>query len=224
MSVTPTLPKINIKRVKLVVRRPPPPLTNPRQRPPPALYNSSLPAYLSSYQTIDDEDVDASTVEQNATADATTLERVNLFRSQGRFIPGTDVLFGTTAPTAAAFPTPQRSQDTWDHVVEAVAAQWKQRKKKSTGVQIAAQIGRMVQAYWDGQAARQDKAKAQEERRLRMLAKATIKLVTNEWKKAVFVCCLVFFAGVLLIEVFVSVAYKGTGKTKIGGGRGETRS
>jgi helicase SWR1 len=45
-----------------------------------------------------------------------------------------------------------------------------------------------VQGYWDGHALREDKAKAQEERRLKALAKATIKMVTREWKKAVFVC------------------------------------
>lgn len=121
--------------------------------------------------------------------------RVQEFRNEGRFIPGTDVLFGTSAADLTTlFTTPQReSRDTWDDVVEAVIAEGKLRSKRPVGRQIATQIANKIQAYWDGFAARKDRVKLQEERRLRALAKATIKMVASEWKKAVFVSNLIFF-------------------------------
>ena len=59
--------------------------------------------------------------------------------------------------------------------------------KKPLGRQIAAQIASKVQAYFDGLETKKLKAKEVEERRLRNLAKSTMKLVISEWKKAVYV-------------------------------------
>lgn len=78
----------------------------------------------------------------------------------------------------------------------------KLRNKQASGRQIAAQIASKIQAYWDGQATKKDKLKLQEDRRLRALAKATIKMVTNEWKKAVFVRILVLVRRNLVLIVF----------------------
>ena len=183
-----SVPKLNIKRIKLLVRRPPPSFSNPRQKPPPSRYNTSLPAFLSSYTTLNDQDLDDAALEQQAITDAALLERAGEFRRQGRFIPGTDVLFGTNTDTETSFTTPKRvSTDAWDDVVEAIIVQGRLRLRRVVGRQIAAQIAGKIQVYWDGHAARKDKAKIQEERRLKALAKASIKMVTNEWKKAVFV-------------------------------------
>ncbi|KAF8870891.1 hypothetical protein BD779DRAFT_1680768 [Infundibulicybe gibba] len=160
----------NIKRVKLIVRRPPPLLSNPRQKPPPAKHNSSLKHFLDSYYTFNGEDVSENFLQKQAAEHATILERVDMFRSQGRFIPGTDILFGSSMDQKPPFTTPQRPQ----------------RNKKASGRQVAAQIAGKIQTYWDSQASKKDKAKVQEERKLRILAKTTIKMVIAEWRKAVF--------------------------------------
>lgn len=55
------------------------------------------------------------------------------------------------------------------------------------GRAVAAQVAGKVRAYWEAKAAREDKFRMQEERRLRTLAKTTIKMVVAEWKKAVYV-------------------------------------
>lgn len=186
--IPPVTSKFNVKRLKLVVRRPPPPLTNPKQRPPPAKFNSSLGTFLASYTTHNGRDVNENTLQRDITTDAVVLERTEQFRKQGRFIPGTDVLFGFNVDTTASFTTPQRTnKDHWDHVVEAAISESKHWRKRPSGRQIAAQVASKIQAYWDGQEAKKDKLKSQEERRLRALAKHTIKMVTQEWKKAVFV-------------------------------------
>lgn len=80
---------------------------------------------------------------------------------------------------------PQRPKDIWDYVVEAVTH--RNRNTLVKGRQVAAQVASRIQGYWDQHAMREKTAKVQEEKRLRALAKATIKMVTSEWKKAVFV-------------------------------------
>ncbi|KAF8234374.1 hypothetical protein L208DRAFT_1422693 [Tricholoma matsutake] len=180
-------PSPKVKRIKLLVRRPPPPITNPCQRPPLPKHNSSLREFLSSYVAFNDQDVDNNTLQRYAAADAAVFERTESFRKAGRFIPGTDMLFGFNVDTQSSFTTPQRlAKDQWDDVIEAVTRRHEAKNKIQSGRQITSQIASKIQAYWEAQEARKDKIRLQEERRLRTLAKATIKMVTNEWKKAVF--------------------------------------
>ena len=59
--------------------------------------------------------------------------------------------------------------------------------KRPTGMQIAANVAKMVKVYWEQQAVKQDRARVQEEKKLRALAKSMMKLVTAQWRQAVFV-------------------------------------
>lgn len=79
----------------------------------------------------------------------------------------------------------QRQPDAWDGIIEAVKL--RAQTPMVSGQQIAAQIAGCVRTYWEAQAIRDDKVRVQEEKRLRALAKATIRMVAAEWKKAVFV-------------------------------------
>ena len=181
-----------IKRIRLIVRRPPLPLTNPRQRPPLPKFKWSLSKFLSSYTSLgeDEPDLDLATLDQNAEAEAEILERVEQFRRDGRFLPGTQTLFGTKHDGIEYHPPQRTSTDVWDDVVKAVVA--RSRPKKSLGRQITSQIANKIQTYFDNQESRKIKAKEAEERRLRNLAKSTMKLVVGEWKKAIFVSSFVF--------------------------------
>jgi helicase SWR1 len=169
------------------------PLTNPRQRPSLPKFKWSLNGFLSSYTSLgeDEPDVDLATLERNAEADAEILERVEQFRRDGRFLPGTQILFGTKHDyDEGEYHPPQRTfTDLWDEVVKAVVVARSNRpnKQKSVGRQIASQIANKIQTYFDNQESRKVKAKEAEERRLRNLAKSTMKLVVGEWKKAIFV-------------------------------------
>lgn len=202
-------PKFNITRIKLIVRRPPSTLTNPRQRPPAPRFGASLDKFLSSYTTYNDQDFTEDALEEMARNDAALLDRIDKFRRQGRLLPEQDVglgVMGTATGTGH-----KRGGDLWDQVVEDVTARG--RLKRNGGRQIASQIASKVQAYWDGYALREDKAKAQEERRLRALAKATIKMVTNEWKKAVFVRFIIYLLVVGRAKTSLYfTAYTRTGK------------
>lgn len=110
------------------------------------------------------------------------------FRHQGRFIPGTDVLFGSD-PNVAAYDPPKRAtRDVWDDIIAEVVIARSRVPKKSIGRQVSSQIANKIQAYWDVQEVKRDRARAQEEKKLKILAKSTMKLVNAEWKKAVYVC------------------------------------
>ncbi|KAF4621127.1 hypothetical protein D9613_000994 [Agrocybe pediades] len=185
VAVQPSPSKFMVKKVKLIVRRPVPTLTNPKQIPPPPMYDYSLSKFLMSYTAIDDEDIDPEKLKQEAKEEAIIRERVVQFRNDGRFIPGTDVLFGTE-PSDIHYISPQRtSRDIWDDIVAAVVAKGKSKQRKPLGKQIANQIASKVQSHFDGQENRKIRAKEQEEKRLRNLAKSTMKAVIAEWKKAV---------------------------------------
>ncbi|KAF8058773.1 SNF2 family N-terminal domain-containing protein [Lyophyllum atratum] len=186
ISAPPAAPKFNVKRVKLIIRRPPPPITNPRQRPPPAQYNSSVNAFLSSYITLNDQDVDESTLQRQVQTDAIIFERAERSRKKGYEPPDSDVPidfdFGSKS-----YITPQRiAKDRWDHVIEDACRLGQLWARQTLGPHIAGQIAKSVRAYWDGQESKKEKLRLLEERRLRGLAKATIRMVTDEWKKAVF--------------------------------------
>ncbi|OBZ69570.1 Helicase SWR1 [Grifola frondosa] len=160
----------SVKRVKLIVRRPPPILSRPDQRLPQSQYGGSLGALLSSATF---QDVDSQGLERTITERAAFFYRVDALRRQGR-------LQGDPSSQAGELPP----GDVWSHVVREVEARAK--AQTSCDLQMAANVASKVRVYWDGQAAREDKVKMQEEKRLRALARATMKMVITEWKKAVF--------------------------------------
>jgi helicase SWR1 len=162
-------------------------LTNPRQRPSLPKFKWSLNTFLTSYNCLgeDEPDLGLATLERNAEAEAEILERVEQFRRDGRFLPGTQILFGTKHDISEYHPPQRTSTDVWDDVLKAVIA--RSRPKKSLGRQITSQIASKILTYFDNQESRKIKAKEAEERRLRNVAKSTMKLVVGEWKKAIFV-------------------------------------
>lgn len=173
-----------IKRIKLIVRRPAPIISSPTQRIPNPRYDYSLSNLLSSYTTDGFEEVPADVLAVRAHSQAQLLERTRMLRKQGRLLEDPSVLKLSTAEVASK---KRNTCDIWDHCIQDVVEYLKLKSAEASGTEIAKQISDAIQAYWDTQAVKQEKQKAREERRLRALAKATIKLVTAEWKKAVFV-------------------------------------
>ena len=194
----------SIKRVRLIVRKPPPSYSNPRQKPPPPKFASNLTDFLSSYMSLDEQEQTSETLETLAQKEAALREKIEGLHKQGRFVP---FLYGeslkglspgkpTPAPVLAITANPnvrdaRRSKDAWEHIVETIVHSGRAGGGGSgflvRGRQVAAQVASRIQAYWDQSVVREDKARVQEEKRLRALAKATVKLAVAEWKKAVFV-------------------------------------
>ena len=218
---TPSISRTSsIKRVRLIVRRPPPSYTNPRQKPPPPKFASNLTDFLSSYTILDEQEQTLEALETLAHKEAALREKIERLHKQGRFVPfmygesfeGGNAT-GKTAPapvlTIAANPNaqdPRRSKDVWEHIVEAIVHRGRHGGGGGLlvrGRQVTTQVANRIQAYWDQAVVREDKARAQEEKRVRALAKATVKMVVSEWKKAVFVstlfCCV---GGCVLMATF----------------------
>lgn len=193
------------------MRRPPPSYTNPRQRPPPPRFQSSLESFLRSYTTLNDQDQTEDNLQKMAAQEAVLRKKIDRLQKLGRFFPFTEAASSTSNNSVSASDgnhvggsgaggdssssnsnkisllprEPQRPKDAWDHVIEAVTH--RNRNTLVKGRQVAAQVASRIQGYWDQRALREKTARVQEEKRLRALAKATIKMVTSEWKKAVFV-------------------------------------
>ncbi|OSX61706.1 hypothetical protein POSPLADRAFT_1046989 [Postia placenta MAD-698-R-SB12] len=176
----------SVKRIKLIVRPPDPVYTHPGQIPPTAKHDQSLVKLLSSYTVLDDNDVDAATVEQLVQRAAAFWDRVDSLQKQGRFFPHAMGIGENTSGLShsADASASRQSRDLWSHVVDAMRS--RALSRPINGRQVAAQVASRVRAYWESRALKQDKVKVQEEKRLRALAKATIKFVIVEWKKAVF--------------------------------------
>ncbi|KAG2137304.1 SNF2 family N-terminal domain-containing protein [Suillus cothurnatus] len=184
-EVEPPQSQFNIRRVKLIVRPPPPLYSNPRQQPPRPRFHSSLSNFLNSYVSLNDSDLREDDLNLMAQKKAALLDKMESFRQQGRLIID-NATFNEMSKTrgGVSFHEPKQDRDPWDVVLEAITR--RSRREQVKGRAIAAQISIRIKAYWDQRAQREDKAKIHEERRLRALAKATIKVVTSEWKKAVF--------------------------------------
>lgn len=172
-----------IKRIRLIVRAPEPVYTNPKQRPTPPIFNKSLASTLASYTRPENDDVKEDVLEEAARERAVLLERVHALRRRGRMLLSAE----DASRALQTGPTDPRTigADPWDHVLNAVSARHRQRE--TSGPEIAATIAAKVRTYWDVQNAKESRVKLQQEKQLRALAKATLKLVITEWKKAVFV-------------------------------------
>ncbi|KAG7449980.1 uncharacterized protein BT62DRAFT_963532 [Guyanagaster necrorhizus] len=181
----PPSPYSNIKRVKLIVRRPPPSYSNPNQLPPPPKHGSSISAFLSSYTTMDHKDVSTRVLQGSIRHDAEILERASKLKEEGRWFYRAEEE-GDIAEDLETPQGPERTtKDVWDCCIEQIIALGQAEIKRPVGAQIASQIASKVETYWEGQHAKRDKKRAQEEKRLRVLAKQTIKEVTSAWGKIV---------------------------------------
>ncbi|KAF5383501.1 hypothetical protein D9757_006140 [Collybiopsis confluens] len=176
-------PPSPIKRVKLILRRPAPLISSPSHRPPNSIYNHSISDFLSSYTTDGFEEISSDILASRVHSQARLLERAQKLRAEGRLVEDPSILQRSTTEIANEQRT---TKDLWDHCIQDAAEYLEAKSEETTGEEIAQQISKAVQAYWDVQAIKQEKLKAQQERRMRALAKATIKLVITEWKKAVF--------------------------------------
>jgi helicase SWR1 len=89
------------------------------------------------------------------------------------------------SPSGSGTKGPQRVPDHWDQIIREMQEHAKTRR--AIGKYVASQVAARIKGYWEAQALRDDKVRAQEEKRLRALAKGTIRLVIAKWKEAVYV-------------------------------------
>jgi helicase SWR1 len=180
-----------IKRVKLIVRRPPPLISHPAQRPRPLVHGGDLSSFLTSFTLLDESGADGAPIHQaRIRHEASVREQVSLLKRGDRFFFSAweSRADQDAIPNNRAITVPHSDRDAWHYVVESAVAKAEERMHAYLSLQIATSVAGKITTYWDSIAAKQDKARALEHKRLRHLAKATIKMVVDEWKKAVYVC------------------------------------
>ncbi|EKM53630.1 uncharacterized protein PHACADRAFT_211303 [Phanerochaete carnosa HHB-10118-sp] len=168
-----------VKRIKLVVRNPVPIITNPVQRLPTPKHGS-VTEFLMSYSAPNGVNLDKNGLRALYRDDLEVWRTIDVLRRQGRMLyrpPDDD-------GSDERWPETHRQPDIWDVIIDAVQA--RAETPLPHGPDVAAQVSSQVKAYWNIRAARDDKVRTQEERRLKVLAKATIRMVAAEWKKVVF--------------------------------------
>ncbi|THH18686.1 hypothetical protein EW146_g2357 [Bondarzewia mesenterica] len=180
-AVGPPEPMPTVKRIKLIVRQPLPIYTSPQQRPNRPRFDKSLPDLLCSYVMLDNRDLTPSELDGQVREKASFYEKVYKLRQQGRLLLRADL--ATIIDRDVATAEYERGRDAWDYIVEEVQ---NRHDERDTGQQIAGSIAKKVRGYWDALAVKEGATRLAEEKMLRKLAKATSKLVVNEWKKAVF--------------------------------------
>lgn len=185
-----------IKRIRLIVREPPPTLSSPRQKPPPPQFNKDLSAFLSSYRHVDGVDYDERGFERSVMHKARLLKRIDALRKEGRLLldPDTALAFsgrdepGSRALSSSANSSTQRPNDLWSIIVsEAISKRNSlSRHRFGHGGTVASSIESKLRTYYNLQKTQGQREAAAEEKRVRTLAKSTSRLVLAEWRKAVF--------------------------------------
>lgn len=165
--------------------------SNPKQRPLEPIFNHSLHDFLSSYTSLNEEGerTDPAVLQREALEEAKLRERVAHLRREGRFVPQkqADEEDGAVIGVDFDYAAPERtSKDSWDAVIEEATHRYRTRSKRTFAKQVTSAIASKVQTHFDNLEAKRYKAREAEEKKLRNLAKATMKMVIAEWKKAVY--------------------------------------
>lgn len=176
--------QLKVKRLKLIVRTPPPLISHSKHILAPTQFGGSLTMFLNSYNALDSDDLSVSTLHKMASHDAEVLNHLERLKQSGRLLPQFEPEFDSTIAEQNGASGTARGRDVWDIIVSDVKERYKRR---FTSAQGAAHAAKCIRENQKELANASDRAHAAEEKRLRALAKATMKLVSDEWKKAVFV-------------------------------------
>ena len=171
-SISPV--KHPIPRVKLLVRRPPPMYSHPLQKPPPQQHGGSLDTLLSSFVYRNDSEITPEVLQAELSAELALWRKIDALRQHGRLVERCEYAFKGVPPG-----------DAWAAIVAQVERPWPGPGPKFVdGREMAANVAGKVRKYWE----MENKV---EEARLKGLARTAMRMVVEQWKKAVYVSILV---------------------------------
>ncbi|KZO90599.1 hypothetical protein CALVIDRAFT_506667 [Calocera viscosa TUFC12733] len=170
-----------VKRIRLTVKVPPAQYTAPDQRPPRPKFRNSVDAYLESYLSIEDTPTTLSELEAAAKRDAELYDRIASLRADGRLLARPEQ--PVAAPKSSE---PKRRLSHWDVVVSHTGVQVKRMQDDLKAKQnTARRVSRAVVAHFERIAQTEDREKQAEDKRLRALAKFTVREVMKKWREAI---------------------------------------
>ncbi|EPQ27297.1 uncharacterized protein PFL1_05220 [Pseudozyma flocculosa PF-1] len=161
----------------------PPPIRAlaPQHIPQPPAFRGSVCDLWASFRYVDDEELDPRQADE---AEQELLEaylRVDRGRRSGLMaLDDGEGHLAHLRPHKAP-----RSRDRQDHLLEAMVSMSQQmRQNHKQRITLAKRVSRMVAAYWDRQSGSSERERRAEERRLRALAKWTVREVAKQWRLA----------------------------------------
>ncbi|KAH9888412.1 SNF2 family N-terminal domain-containing protein [Cubamyces lactineus] len=155
-----------IQRVKLIVRKPLPMYSHPLHRPKPPPFGGSVEALLNTFTYRYDDEVTPEQLEAELARELSVWKRVDRLRREGRMI----------GERSSFEFRPAQPQDPWGHIVREIERSKGRLVNSQRG---AANVASKVKAHWSG-------ASDKERKRIRALARNTVDMVIEEWKKAVY--------------------------------------
>ncbi|GAA5862566.1 hypothetical protein JCM8547_002107 [Rhodosporidiobolus lusitaniae] len=156
--------------------------THPSQLPPDPVFDQSLPAFLDSFISLD-EDVDLEPpppeeeLDARAEYELDVLDQADAVRAEGRELLN---------PDKTASSEPKRSKDHYESLVEHAThfATLVQQERKAH-MALARKTARMVMKHFEDIRGKEDKDQKEIERNQKALAKWTVREVRKKWKLAV---------------------------------------
>ena len=146
--------------------------------------NGSLKEFLGSYAMWGDEAVPRHVYDQRTARDTAIYLRLDELRRAGRVLEPKE----THAPNALRPNDPPRPKTHRDYLLDGVVGQAQRaRLIAKHRVQLAKKVSRMVAAHWERTLHSDEREQKSEERRMRALAKWTMREVQRQWKLAVTV-------------------------------------
>lgn len=153
-----------LKKIRLIVREPPPSFSSPRQRPEPKRFNGSLDLYLKSWTEIDGKICDEEELQMKAQHNARILEKAEALRKKGRL--------------------PEYGLDHSDYRGPTLS-----RHRFGFSGHLAGNVASKLKGNWETQMVLREREELREieaeKQRLRSLAWNTLLSVVEEWKEVV---------------------------------------
>ncbi|OJT07873.1 Helicase SWR1 [Trametes pubescens] len=162
----PSPTKLPIPRIKLIVRKPAPVYTHPLQRPTPTPFGGSIEALLNSFTFRLHDEVTAEQLDEEVEAELKVWRHVDKLRKEGRMI----------GERSSFEYKPAEANDAWAHIVREIERPGAKLVNTRRG---AVNVASKMKGHWTGESDR-------ERKRLRVLARRTLEMVIEEWKKAVY--------------------------------------
>lgn len=163
----------------------------PTNLPSQSRFDQSMSRYLSSWHTSGEilgstgewQEYSQTELLQRDEREAALYRRIDELREEGLLQSREEALKRSHQNRAREA---LRTNNHWDSILAQIGhRQHQQRVELRNKIQNAKRIARFVQAYWDEKLGRGEKQRKIEERRVRALAKWTVREVRKQWKLAV---------------------------------------
>lgn len=181
-------PPVEVERVDGIPRIR---VLQPPNLPPQSRFDQSLSKYFSSWHTSGDiigttgewQELSQAELLQRDEREAALYSRIDELRSEGLLQSREEALKRSHQNRAREA---IRTNNYWDSILSQIGPrQYQQRVELRNKIQMTKRVARMIQTYWDEKLGRGEKQRKIEERRVRALAKWTVREVRKEWKLAV---------------------------------------